>query len=95
MEDKGRLGSPWVLKPPKQSSGRPWVPQRYFLSTCPIETINVDAPVSFVTEHGCITPAVSGAHLWVEWLHQPCLLGVPIVGGVQYGYITPTFSGSP
>ena len=29
------------------------------------------------------------------WLHHPCLLGVPIVGIDQYGYITPAFSGSP
>ena len=29
------------------------------------------------------------------WLHHPCLLGVPIVGRNQYGYITPAFSGSP
>ena len=29
------------------------------------------------------------------WLHHPCLLGVPIVGRDQCGYITPTFSGSP
>ena len=28
------------------------------------------------------------------WLHHPCLLGVPMVGRVQYGYITPAFSGS-
>ena len=29
------------------------------------------------------------------WLHHPCLLGIPIVGRIQYGYITPAFSGSP
>ena len=29
------------------------------------------------------------------WLHHPCLLGVHMVGRNQYGYITPTFSGSP
>ena len=29
------------------------------------------------------------------WLHHPCLLGVPMVGREQYGYITPAFSGSP
>ena len=28
-------------------------------------------------------------------LHHPCLLGVPMVGRNQYGYITPTFLGSP
>ena len=28
-------------------------------------------------------------------LYDPCLLGVPMVGGNQYGYITPTFLGSP
>ena len=28
------------------------------------------------------------------WLHQPCLLGVPIVRRNQYGYITLAFSGS-
>ena len=27
---------------------------------------------------GCLTPAVSGAHMWAEWLHHPCLLWVPI-----------------
>ena len=26
---------------------------------------------------GCLTPAVSGAHLWAEWLHHPYLLGGP------------------
>ena len=25
---------------------------------------------------GYLTPAVSGAHVWAEWLHHPCLLGV-------------------
>ena len=29
------------------------------------------------------------------WQHHPCLLGVPMVRRVQYGYITPAFSGSP
>ena len=29
------------------------------------------------------------------WLHQPCLLRVPMVGRNQYGYITPAFSGFP
>ena len=29
------------------------------------------------------------------WLHNCCLLGVPMVGRVQYGYITAAFSGSP
>ena len=29
------------------------------------------------------------------WLLYPCLLGVPMVGRHQSGYITPTFSGSP
>ena len=29
------------------------------------------------------------------WLNHPYLLGVPIVGKDQYGYITPAFSGSP
>ena len=24
---------------------------------------------------GYVTPAVSGAHMWAEWLHHPCLLG--------------------
>ena len=61
----------------------------------PPEAINVDALASFVTQHGYITPAISGAHLWAEWLHHPCLLGVPIVGRNQYGYITRAFSGSP
>ena len=28
------------------------------------------------------------------WLHHPCLLGVPMVGRNEYGYITPAFSGS-
>ena len=28
-------------------------------------------------------------------LHHPCLLGVPMVGRNQYGYITPAFLGSP
>ena len=28
-------------------------------------------------------------------LHHPCVLGVPIVGKNQYGYITAAFSGSP
>ena len=27
------------------------------------------------------------------WLHHPCLLGVPMVGRDQYGYITPAFWG--
>ena len=26
------------------------------------------------------------------WLHQPCLLGIPIVGRNQYGYITPVYT---
>ena len=51
----------------------------------PAEAINVDAPASFVTHHGYITPAISGAHLWAEWLHHPCLLRVPIVGRNNYG----------
>ena len=29
------------------------------------------------------------------WLHNPCLLRVPMVGADQYGYITPAFLGSP
>ena len=29
------------------------------------------------------------------WLHYPCLLGVPMVGRNQYGYINPAFAGSP
>ena len=29
------------------------------------------------------------------WLHHLCLLGVPMVGRNQYGYITSAFSGSP
>ena len=28
-------------------------------------------------------------------LHHPCLMGVPMVGRNQYGYITPAFLGSP
>ena len=26
---------------------------------------------------GYLTAAVSGAHVWAEWLHHPCLLGGP------------------
>ena len=26
---------------------------------------------------GCLTLAVSGAHMWAEWLHHPYLLGGP------------------
>ena len=29
------------------------------------------------------------------WLHHPCLLKVPMVEIHQYGYIAPTFLGSP
>ena len=29
---------------------------------------------------GCLTPAVSGAHMWVAWLHYPCLLRGPHAG---------------
>ena len=29
------------------------------------------------------------------WLHHPCLLGVPMVGRHQYGYITHAFLGLP
>ena len=29
------------------------------------------------------------------WLHHPCLLGVPMVGRDQYGYISRAFSGFP
>ena len=29
------------------------------------------------------------------WLHHPCLLGVPMVGRNQYGYITYAFLGFP
>ena len=30
-----------------------------------------------------------------KWPHDPCLLGVPIMGKDQYGYVTLVFSGSP
>ena len=61
----------------------------------PPKAINAHAPASFVSQHGYTTPTISGPHLWVEWQHHPCLLGVSIVGRVQYGYITLAFSGSP
>ena len=32
------------------------------------------------THRGCHTPAISGAHVWAEWLHHPCLLGGPYTG---------------
>ena len=47
------------------------------------------------------THAFSGALNEAEWLHQligldhPCLLGAPMVGRDQCGYITPVFCGSP
>ena len=55
------------------------------LNTCPIETMNVVVlllPIGQSFEWGRSI-----------WLHHPCLLGVPIVGKDQYGYITLTFSG--
>ena len=30
------------------------------------------------------TPAVSGAHVWAEWLHHPCLLGGPQQGDKKW-----------
>ena len=37
---------------------------------------------------GCQTRTVLGNLMWGERLHNPYLLGVPIVGRNQYGYIT-------
>ena len=31
---------------------------------------------------GYLTPAVSGAQVWAEWLHHPCLLGGPQHGDI-------------
>ena len=64
-------------------------------SHLPPEAINVDAPASFVTQHGYITTAVSGPTCGRNGYITPCLLGVSIVGRNQHGYITPAFSGSP
>ena len=32
--------------------------------------------------NGYITPAVSGAHVWTEWLHHPCRLSGPCEVGM-------------
>ena len=37
--------------------------------------------LSFVTPHGYITPAASGAYVWAKWLHRPC------VESVDYGSV--------
>ena len=34
---------------------------------------------------GYLTPAVSGAHVWAEWLHHPCLPGGPQHGDKKWG----------
>ena len=44
---------------------------------------------------GYLTSAVSGAHVWAEWLHYPCS---PWWGEIKMATkknITPAFSGSP
>ena len=34
---------------------------------------------------GYLTPAISGAHVWADWLHHPCLLGGPQQGDKKWG----------
>ena len=34
---------------------------------------------------GYLTPPVSGAHAWAEWLHHPCLLQGPQHGDKRWG----------
>ena len=53
---------------------------RNFINTCPQKRTVYVLRLPLSLSSGCLTPAISGAHMWEEWLHHPCLLGGPHMG---------------
>ena len=76
------------------SMNKPLSPVRYtYARACKMHTCSSDKCHTRMN-HQDSGHTIGNKHQSI-WLHHPCLLGVPIVGRVQYGYITPAFSGSP
>ena len=54
--------------------------RRYFLNTCLQKRTAYVLRLPLSLSSVCLTPTVSGAHMWAEWLHHPCLLGARHMG---------------
>ena len=68
--------------------------KQYFVLTFPVDFA---MGMSFQAASGLDGVCASGYKDQAQTqylLHHPCLLGVPMLGRNQYGYITPTFLGS-
>ena len=69
--------------------------KRYFALTFPIDFAMVLSPQAASGLDGVSASRHKNEAQTQYSLHHPYLLGVPMVGRDQYGYITPTFLGSP
>ena len=69
--------------------------KRYFAFTFPIDFAMVMSPQAASGLDGVSASRHKNEAQTQYSLHHPCLLGVPMVGRNQYGYITPAFLGSP
>ena len=65
---------PWSIR--RVALGSP----KYFLDNCPQKRTAHVLRVPLSINSGCLTPAISGAQMWAEWLHHRCLLGGPHMG---------------
>ena len=68
--------------------------KRYFAFTFPIDFAMVMSPQAASGLDGVSASRHKNEVQTQYSLHHPYLLGVPMVGRNQYGYITPTFLGS-
>ena len=65
---------PWSIR--RVALGSP----KYFLDNCPQKRTAHVLRVPLSVNSGCLTPTISGAQMWAEWLHHRCLLGGPHMG---------------